>query len=59
MDSTLLQSQYSTRPEGKLMNITVKTTGMIIMILRCCGSPMAGLSHCCRNMVAPMTRGVM
>lgn len=32
-------------------------TGMSIMILACMGSPMGGDMRCCRNMVAPMTRG--
>ena len=54
-----LQFDYKLLADNYLLNFSVKTTGMIIMILRCCGSPMAGLSHCCRNMVAPITSGVM
>ena len=51
---TLFTSQYRTSPEEKLIKITVKTIGIIIIILAWVGSPAGGDIFCCINMVAPI-----
>ena len=53
----LLVIQYSTRPEGKKKNITLKTNGMIHIILACRGSGGAGLSDVCNTVVKVMIKG--
>src|SRR5262249_15206960 len=54
--SRLFTSQYSVRPAGKLMNMKVNTTGMIIIARCCAGSPADGVIHCCTSMLTPITR---
>ena len=48
----LFTSQYSTSPEGKLKEMKVNTTGMIIIIRCWVGSPCCGVIHCCRSMLS-------
>ena len=57
MPSTLLVSQYSTRPLGAHRNMNVKTTGMSIMIFCCVGSACEGVSRCWSTIDAPMMSG--
>src|SRR5690349_23478472 len=59
IDSTLLVIQYSTRPAGKKMNITLKASGMIHISLACIGSGGVGLSQVCTSEVAVMMTGRM
>ena len=59
MDRMLFVSQYSTRPEAKMKNITLKTSGMISIILACVGSAGFGLSFTWMNIVAIMMSGRM
>ena len=42
----LFTSQYKANPEGKLMNMTVNTSGMNIIIRCCAGSPACGVMRC-------------
>ncbi len=57
IDRTLLTTQYSTRPAGTRGRTTVKTIGIIFIILACIGSGGVGLRSCWTNMVAPMMIG--
>ena len=54
MEIILLTSQYKTSPEEKLIKITVKTIGIIIIIFAWVGSPAGGDIFCWKNMVTPM-----
>ena len=56
MERILFTSQYSTRPDEKLIKMTVNITGMNIIIFAWVGSPMGGDIFCCRIMDAPMIR---
>ena len=56
MEKRLFTNQYNTSPDEKLMNMTVKTTGINIIILAWVGSPMGGDIFCCNIMEAPITR---
>ena len=48
----LLTSQYSTRPDGKKMNITENAIGMICITFACTGSEIGvGDSRTCRYAV--------
>ena len=46
-------------PDGKKKNITLKTSGMIHIILACTGSGGVGLSKVCSKLVAVMSNGKM
>src|SRR6218665_238281 len=53
----LLVSQYSTRPDGKTKNITLKASGMIHIILACIGSAGAGFSQTWNRLDAVISSG--
>src|SRR5690606_10875295 len=57
MPSTLLVSQYSTRPAGNQRKNTVITTGMKRIILACIGSAGAGLSRDWAYIDTPISSG--
>ncbi len=59
IDNTLLVIQYSTRPDGKKKNITLKASGMNHIILACNGSGGAGFSEVCNTVVNVMMIGRM
>ena len=59
IDKMLLVIQYSTKPDGKKKNITLKMRGMNHIILACIGSGGAGLSAVCYMVDKVMTTGKM
>jgi len=56
MDIMLFTNIYKTSPAGKLINNTVMNMGIIIIILACMGSPVAGVIFCCSKKDAPIIR---
>ena len=59
MDSRLLVSQYSTKPDGKKKNMKAKLSGISHIILACVGSAGLGLSHTCNRLDAVISKGRM
>ena len=57
--NTLLTSQYSTSPAGKLMNMKPKMNGMNMNIRLCAGSAVCGAIRCCSTIEAVIRIGVM
>ena len=57
MDKILFDNQYSTKPEGKKKNITLKASGMIHIILACTGSGGVGFNHVCNSDVNVINKG--
>ncbi len=55
----LLVIQYSTRPDGKKKNITLKMSGMNHINLACMGSGGAGLRAVCSKVDKVMMTGKM
>src|SRR5574344_2450582 len=49
IDSTLLVSQYSTKPAGNMKNMKLKISGMNHIILACIGSGGTGFSAVCSS----------
>ncbi len=59
IDKMLLVIQYSTKPDGKKKNITLKMSGMNHINLACIGSGGAGFRAVCSKVDKVMTTGKM
>ena len=59
IDSSVLVTQYNTRPDGKNAKVTDMTSGRIMNILACSSSAGLGCKRYCRNMAPAMMMGRM